>query len=126
MTSGVDLNMAVSATAGNGMTMSATVDLGEGELIDYNDDFAVDRNIQQWTLRHSLSVGSSTSPAITLGYNGITAGVDADGVDDVYDDGQHDDVSIAMDLAGLATTITMDTDAADSHGSLALDTQWVT
>jgi hypothetical protein len=118
MTSGVDLNMAVSATAGNGMTMSATVDLGEGELIDYNDDFAVDA--QYDAAAGAGAVGSSASPAITLGYNGITAVVDAGGVDDVYDDAQHDDVSIAMDLAGFSTTITMDTDAADSHGSYSV------
>jgi outer membrane protein OmpU len=123
MTSGVDLNMAVSATAGNGMTMSATVDLGEGELIDYNDDFAVDAqysNPVDSAAAAAPSVGSSTSPAITLGYNGITVVVDAGGVDDVYDDGQHDDVSVAMDLAGLSTTITMDTDATDSHGSYSV------
>jgi len=123
VTSGVDLNMAVSATAGNGMTMSATVDLGEGELIDYNDDFAVDAQYSNPTdsaAAAAPSVGSSTSPAITLGYNGITVVVDAGGVDDVYDDGQHDDVSVAMDLAGLSTTITMDTDASDSHGSYSV------
>jgi len=118
MTSGVDLNMAVSATAGNGMTMSATVDLGEGELIDYNDDFAVDA--QYDATAGAGAVGSSASPAITLGYNGITVVVDAGGVDDVYDDAQHDDVSVAMDLAGFSTTVTMDTDAADSHGSYSV------
>jgi len=115
MTSGVDLNMAVSATAGNGMTMSATVDLGEGELIDYNDDFAVDD-------QHDVNnaVGSSESPAITLGYNGITVVVDAAGVDDLYDDAQHDDVSVAMTVGGFATTVTMDTDASTGHGSYSV------
>lgn len=118
MTSGVDLNMAVSATAGNGMTMSATVDLGEGELIDYNDDFAVDA--QYDATAGAGAVGSSAAPAITLGYNGITVVVDAGGVDDLYDDAQHDDVSVAMDLAGFTTKVTMDTDAADSHGSYSV------
>jgi len=129
--SGVDLNMAVSATAGNGMTMSATVDLGEGQLVDYNDDFAIDN--QCATARADTAatntaaaitttsscgfVGSSASPAITLGYNGITVVVDAGGVDDLYDDAQHDDVSVAMNVGGLDTTITLDTDANDNHGS---------
>ena len=131
MTSGVDLNFAVSAAADNGLTMAATVDLGEGELVDYNDDFAVDAQCstarQDKARTHDAAsdeassacafVGSSTSPAITLGYSGITVVVDAGGVDDLYDDAQHDDISINMDLGGLDTTITMDTDAADSHGS---------
>jgi hypothetical protein len=132
MTSGVDLNFAVSAAADNGLTMAATVDLGEGELVDYNDDFAVDsqcskaRSDTPATNAAPIAtsgtygcgfVGSSASPAITLGYSGITVVVDAGGVDDLYDDAQHDDISVNMDLGGLDTTITMDTDAADSHGS---------
>jgi len=136
LTSGVDLNMAVSATAGNGMTMSATVDLGEGQLIDYNDDFAIDNQCATAETGAATSmdaagaqvaatnnndtcgfVGSSGAPAITLGYNGITVVVDAGGIDDLYDDAQHDDVSVAMNVGGLDTTITMDTDATDSHGS---------
>jgi hypothetical protein len=136
LTSGVDLDMAVSATAGNGMTMSATVDLGEGQLIDYDDDFAIDNQCataetttattmdadgnQVATAPDTSScgfVGSSAAPAITLGYNGITFIVDAGGVDDLYDDAQKDDVSVAMNVGGLDTTITMDTDATDSHGS---------
>jgi hypothetical protein len=137
LTSGVDLNFAVSAAADNGLTMAATVDLGEGELVDYNDDFAVDSQCataETTTAKaHNAAgtgttgptnnvascgfVGSSASPAITLGYAGVTVVVDAGGVDDLYDDAQHDDISINMDLGGLDTTITMDTDAADSHGS---------
>jgi hypothetical protein len=136
MTSGVDLNFAVSAAADNGLTMAATVDLGEGELVDYNDDFAVDSQcttvggnpvarahntagdgVDAATTQNACVVGSSASPAVTLGYAGVTVVVDAGGVDDLYDDAQHDDISINMDLGGLDTTITMDTDAADSHGS---------
>jgi outer membrane protein OmpU len=136
LTSGVDLDMKVSATAGNGMTMSATVDLGEGQLIDYNDDFAIDNQCATAETGAATSmdaagaqvaatnnndtcgfVGSSGAPAITLGYNGITVVVDAGGIDDLYDDAQHDDVSVAMNVGGLDTTITMDTDATDSHGS---------
>jgi len=137
LTSGVDLNFAVSAAADNGLTMAATVDLGEGELVDYNDDFAVDKQCATAndTVESAAAtatanavtgddhkpscgyVGSSASPAITLGYGGVTVVVDAGGVDDLYDDAQHDDISINMDLGGLDTTITMDTDAADSHGS---------
>jgi len=136
LTSGVDLDMKVSATAGNGMTMSATVDLGEGQLIDYNDDFEIDSQCATAETGAATSmnaagaqvpatnnndtcgfVGSSGAPAITLGYNGITVVVDAGGVDDLYDDVQHDDVSVAMNVGGLDTTITMDTDATDSHGS---------
>ena len=138
MVSGVDLNFAVSAAADNGLTMSATVDLGEGELVDYNDDFAVDS--QCATADNSVVaaaatatanavtavedkpscgyVGSSSSPAITLGYQGITVVVDAGGVDDLYDDAQHDDVKVSMDVAGLTTAFTMDT--AGSHGSYSV------
>ena len=119
MTSGVDLNFAVSAAADNGLTMAATVDLGEGELVDYNDDFAVDAQYSTATdgTDDVQTVGSSASPAITLGYAGVTVVVDDNGVDDLYDDAQHDDISINMDLGGLDTTITMDTNADDSHGS---------
>ena len=119
---GVDLNMAVSAASDNGITASATVDLGEGELIDYNDDFAIDSQCSTVTTATGTAcvVGSSSAPAITLGYSGITVVVDAGGVDDLYDDAQHDDVSVAMDLAGFTTKVTMDTDAADSHGSYSV------
>jgi len=137
LTSGVDLNMSVSAAANNGLTMSATVDLGEGQLIDYNDDFEIDNQcatadnsvvaVAATATANAVTavedkpscgyVGSSSAPAITLGYNGITVVVDAGGVDDLYDDAQHDDVSVAMNVGGLDTTITMDTDATDSHGS---------
>ena len=55
MTSGVDLNFAVSAAADNGLTMAATVDLGEGELIDYNDDFAVGHSVQKHVLTHATN-----------------------------------------------------------------------
>jgi len=132
VTSGVDLNFAASATADNGLTMAATVDLGEGKLVDYNDDFAVDSQCStvdtdsSQAANVSLSgnrtseacvVGSSGSPAITLGYQGITVVADNGGVDDLYDDAQHDDISINMAVGALDTTITMDTDAASSHGS---------
>jgi hypothetical protein len=103
--------------------MSATVDLGEGELIDYNDDFEVDAqysNPVDSAAAAAPSVGSSTSPAITLGYNGVTVVVDAAGVDDLYDDAQHDDVSVAMTVGGFATTVTMDTDASTGHGSYSV------
>jgi outer membrane protein OmpU len=132
VTSGVDLNFAASATADNGLTMAATVDLGEGKLVDYNDDFAVDSQCTSVDIDgvetatsvpsglhvdSACVVGSSGSPAITLGYQGITIVADNGGVDDLYDDAQHDDISINMAVGDLDTTITMDTDAASSHGS---------
>ena len=113
---GVDLNMAVSAASDNGITASATVDLGEGELIDYNDDFAIDSQCSTVTTATTPAcvVGSSSSPAITLGYAGYTLVADKEGVDNLFDDTQHEDISIAGAAGGItfAATFDMEDDAS--------------
>jgi len=109
---GVDLNMAVSAASDNGITASATVDLGEGELIDYNDDFAIDA--QSTACGAAQCVGSSSAPAITLGYAGYTVVADKEGVDNLFDDTQHEDISVAGAAGGItfAATFDMEDDAS--------------
>ena len=116
---GVDLNMAVSAASDNGITASATVDLGEGELIDYNDDFAIDA--QSTACGEAQCVGSSSAPAITLGYAGFTVVADKEGVDNLFDDTQHEDVSIAGSAGGIsfAATFDMEDDASSYKASYA-------
>ena len=116
---GVDLNMAVSAASDNGITASATVDLGEGELIDYNDDFAIDA--QSTACGAAQCVGSSSAPAITLGYAGFTVVADKEGVDNLFDDTQHEDISVAGSAGGIsfAATFDMEDDASSYKASYA-------
>ena len=132
---GVDLNMAVSAASDNGITASATVDLGEGELIDYNDDFAIDSQCATAETTTAATattaavnnvascgfVGSSSSPAITLGYAGYTVVADKEGVDNLFDDTQHEDISVAGSAGGIsfAATFDMEDDASSYKASYA-------
>jgi hypothetical protein len=92
-----DLNVAVSASADNGLTMSAGFDMGSGEKIDYDDDDALE--VQ------GAAVGDAD---VAVSYNGWTLTVDQNGIDNLFDDSQAEDMSIAGSIGGLSVAVATD------------------
>ena len=92
-----DLNVAVSASADNGLTMSAGFDMGSGEKIDYDDDDALE--VQ------GAAVGDAD---VAVSYNGWTLTVDQNGIDNLFDDSQAEDMSIAGSIGGLSIAVATD------------------
>ena len=113
LVTGADLNFAASAAADNGLTAALTMDLGVGNLVDYNDDFAVD----------AQSYGDDANPAITMTYAGYTIVADNEGVDDLYDDidANHKDISVAGAMGGIDFGIAVDTNDNKASYSLGMD-----
>jgi outer membrane protein OmpU len=106
---GVDLNFNFSATADNGLTVSTSIDTGAGETIDYNDDFAVDTQ---------AAAADADLVTMTMGYAGYTIVAAQGDVDDLYDDAQHHDASIAGNVGGIDLAVTLD--IQDNEGSYSL------
>ena len=113
LVTGADLNFAASAAADNGLTAAVTMDLGVGNLVDYNDDFAVD----------AQSYGDDANPAITMTYAGYTIVADNEGVDDLYDDidANHKDISVAGAMGGIDFGVAMDINDNKTSYSLGMD-----
>ena len=105
--SGYDLNVAVSGASDTGITYSVGFDFGGGNTADWNDDYALD----------TQDNARDANPAVTIGYAGATIVVDKDGVDDLYDDGNHGDIKISTTLGGLSVAVVAETDADDSTNS---------
>jgi outer membrane protein OmpU len=103
-----DMNVAISAEASNGLTMSAGFDMGSGEKIDYDDDDALEVQGQ--------TVGDAD---VAVSYGGWTLTVDQEGIDNLFDDTQaDDDLMIAGSIGGLSVSVT--TDLEESHNSYKL------
>ena len=97
--SGYDFNVAVSGASDNGMTFAMGFDMGAGMIADQDDDRAMDAQ--------AAAVATS---AMTIGYAGYTIEIGDDKIDDVYDDSQNGDVSIAGSLGDLTFKIVHDMD----------------
>ena len=92
-----DLDVTVSAEASNGLTMSAGFDMGGGAKVDYDDDDALE--VQ----------GKSVDDAdVAVSYAGWTLTVDQNGIDNLFDDDQAEDMSIAGSIGGLSVAVTTD------------------
>jgi outer membrane protein OmpU len=92
-----DLNVAVSASADNGLTMSAGFDMGSGEKIDYDDDDELEVQGQ--------TVGDAD---VAVSYGGWTLTVDQNGIDNLFDDDQAEDLSVAGSIGGMSVAVTAD------------------
>ena len=97
--SGYDLDVAVSGASDNGMTFAMAFDMGAGMIADQDDDRAMD-----------AQAGAVATSAMTIGYAGYTIAIGDDKIDDVYDDSQNGDVSIAGSLGDLTFKIVHDMD----------------
>jgi outer membrane protein OmpU len=92
-----DMNVAISAEASNGLTMSAGFDMGSGEKIDYDDDDALE--VQGQTVADA---------DVAVSYGGWTLTVDQNGIDNLFDDDQAEDMSVAGSIGGLSVAVTTD------------------
>jgi hypothetical protein len=104
-----DLNVGVSATAANGLSMSAGFDMGSGEKIDYDDDDALE--VQ------GAAVGNAD---VAVSYNGWTLTVDQDGIDNLFDDTQQEDMSIAGSMGGVSIAVATDLENSTNSYSLGM------
>jgi len=97
--SGYDFNVAASGTSDNGMTFAMGFDMGAGSIADQDDDRAMD-----------AQAGAIDTSALTIGYAGYTIEIGDDKIDDLYDDSQNGDVSIAGSLGDLTFKLVTDMD----------------
>ena len=109
---GADLNFALSGAADNGMTFATTIDMGNGQTVDYNDDFALDTQDR-----------GAGAPTITVGFNGYTITAANEAVDDLYDDAaaNHKDLSIAGSAGGATFAVAVDTDDNKASASVGMN-----
>ena len=102
--SGIDLNVAASATTDSGMTVSVAEDFGGGELIDWDDDYQLDAAETGW---------ATGAPEVAIGYNGVTLTVQQSGVDNLFDDAAAHDLGVAGSASGVDYALTTDLNGGD-------------
>ena len=107
-----DINMALSGSYDNGMTMSTSFGVDLGREADYNDDFQLD----------AKEGGAQTSaPNMTIGYAGYTITADGEGVDDLYDgDVTTGNLGVSGSMGGIDFGFTTNIDGGDSASSYSL------
>ena len=93
--SGVDLGFALSGASDNGMTFSASLDMGGGKTLDAGD-FELD----------TQDMGVDDNVAVTIGVSGLTIVLSQNGVDDLYDDDKAGDIGISGAMGDLTYSVT--------------------
>jgi len=106
-----DLNVAISGTYDNGMTMSTSIGYDAGQQVDAGD-FELD----------GVEGGmSSSAPNMTIGYAGYTFTADGEGLDNLYDDGNTSgQFGVAGSMGGVDFALTTNVDGGDSVNSYKL------
>jgi hypothetical protein len=102
-----DLNVSLSAGSDNGVTVAAGFDMGSGEKIDYNDDDVLE-----------VQGGAIGNADVAVSYAGWTVTVDQNGIDNLFDDTQQEDMSIAGSIGGVSVAYAMDLENDTSSYSL--------
>ena len=107
--SGIDLNVSASVTSDSGVTLTVADDFGGGNMLDWNDDYAVD-----------AQTSDLDQPAVTVAMGNVTVVVDPGQVSDLYDDSQTGDISISTSMAGFTIdyVAASDTDVGTNSYSL--------
>ena len=100
--SGVDLGFSLSGASDNGMTFSASLDMGGGQTLDAGD-FELD----------TQDMGTDDNVSVTIGVSGLTIVLSQDGVDDLYDDDIAGDIGISGAMGDLTYSITTGLEDAD-------------
>ena len=95
-----DFNVTASAESDNGISVSVGFDMGAGNMIDYNDDDALEAQ--------GNDVGDAD---VAVSYAGWTLKVDQNGIDNLFDDSQAGDMSLSGSLAGMSVAVTTDQEA---------------
>ena len=102
-----DFNITASAESDNGVSVSVGFDMGAGNMIDYNDDDVLEAQ--------GNDVGDAD---VSVGYAGWTLTVDQDGIDNLFDDTQQEDVKLSGTVAGVAVAVTSDQENKTSSYSV--------
>jgi hypothetical protein len=98
--SGIDIEVKASTTTDNGMTITATTDMGAGSLLD-----AADRELDAQT-------DDLTAPSVVISYNGVSVELESEGVDDYVDgDLENYDIGITGAFGGLSFGIALETES---------------
>ena len=100
--SGVDLGFSLSGASDNGMTFSASLDMGGGQTLDAGD-FELD----------TQDMGVDDNVAVTIGVSGLTIVLSQDGVDDLYDDDKAGDIGISGAMGDLSYSVVTGLEDAD-------------
>ena len=100
--SGVDLGFALSGASDNGMTFSASLDMGGGQTLDVGD-FELD----------TQDMGVDDNASVTIGVAGVTIVLSQNGVDDLYDDDIAGDIGISGAMGDLTYSVTTGLEDAD-------------
>jgi len=100
--SGVDLGFALSGASDNGMTFSASLDMGGGQTLD-TGDFELD----------TQDMGTDDNVSVAIGVAGLTITLSQDGVDDLYDDDIAGDIGISGAMGDLTYSIVTGLEDAD-------------
>jgi outer membrane protein OmpU len=104
--SGIDIGITASTTTENGMTLSATTDIGSGFTLDAADK---ELDAQGSTAKATTEIDT---PKVTLGYNGVTVALKSEGVDDYYDGDLHNyDIGVSGSFGGLSYGIALETES---------------
>ena len=100
--SGVDLGFALSGASDNGMTFSASLDMGGGQTLD-TGDFELD----------TQDMGTDDNVSVAIGVSGLTITLSQDGVDDLYDDDIAGDIGISGAMGDLTYSVVTGLEDAD-------------
>ena len=100
--SGVDLGFAISGASDNGMTFSASLDMGGGQTLDVGD-FELD----------TQDMGTDDNASVAIGVGGVTITLSQDGVDDLYDDDIAGDIGISGAMGDLSYSVVTGLEDAD-------------
>ena len=98
-----DLDIAATAETDNGISVKLGLDLGSGGKIDYDDDDKLE--VQ------SAAPGDAD---VAVSYNDWTLAVDQDGIDNLFDDSQSEDMSLSGSVMGWTIALTTDQENATS------------
>jgi outer membrane protein OmpU len=100
--SGVDLGFALSGASDNGMTFSASLDMGGGQTLDVGD-FELD----------TQDMGTDDNVSVAIGVSGVTITLSQDGVDDLYDDDIAGDIGVSGAMGDLTYSVVTGLEDAD-------------
>ena len=100
--SGVDLGFSLSGASDNGMTFSASVDMGGGQTLDVGD-FELD----------TQDMGTDDNTSVAIGVSGVTITLSQDGVDDLYDDDIAGDIGVSGAMGDLTYSVVTGLEDAD-------------
>jgi outer membrane protein OmpU len=100
--SGVDLGFAITGASDNGMTFTASLDMGGGQTLDVGD-FELD----------TQDMGTDDNASVAIGVGGVTITLSQNGVDDLYDDDIAGDIGISGAMGDLTYSVVTGLEDAD-------------